>query len=212
MPHLGLADQGLAGADSTSGLRDSDIQPGRRLLPSTHRRLVQKGGFDPKLVCCSFFWAFQVQGRDWGSVDGGICQGTLRHMVHFGRFRQPFFLHLLQLLLGEAVAKQRGDYLLGVGLEAFTARGLILGGQRHTPPVGQRDARVPGAPPGPVTCIREAPTLLAQLTDVLLIRVLPEAGGVDGVVTGGSGVLRWAAQLPPQSDEHGGNNDEQGEG
>lgn len=47
-------------------------------------------------------------------------------MVHFGGLGQPFLLHLLQLLLGKAVAKQGRDDLLSVGLEALTARGLIL--------------------------------------------------------------------------------------
>lgn len=133
-------------------------------------------------------------------------------MVHLGGFRQALLLHLLQLLLGQAVAEQRGDDLLGVGLHALAARGVVLGGGGHAAPVGQGDAHVPRAPRGPVARVREAPALLAQLADVLLVRVLPEAGGVDGVVPGGRAALRGAAELPPQRDEDRGEDDEQAQG
>lgn len=218
VPRLGLADNGLAGADG--GLHKREVQPGGRPVPGARRgRLLQERGLDPELGGRGVLRDLRVPGGGGsgggGGVDGGVRQGTLGHVVHLGGLRQAFLLHLLQLLLGQAVAEQGRDDLLGGGLEALAAGGVLVRGRRRAPPVGQRDAQVPGAPGAPrrpVPRVREAAARLAQLADVLLVRVLPAAGTVEGVGPGGGAARGGAAQLPPQRDEHGGHNDEQAQG
>ena len=219
-PHLRLAEEGLAGADGAAGRREWMVQPGGGPVSSTHGGgVLQERGFDPKLASRSFLGALGPSGGrcccccgGGGGIDGRVRQGALGHVVHLGGLRQAFLLHLLQLLLGQAVAEQGWDDLLGVGLEALAPRGLVIGGCWHAPPVGQRDAWVPGAPRRPITRIREAAARLAQLTDVLLVGVLPAARPVQRVVAGGRAALGGAAQLPPERDEHGGHDDEQAQG
>lgn len=151
-PHLRLAEEALAGADGAAGRRERVVQPGGGPVPGADRgRLLQERGFEAELAGRGFFRALGAsRGRGDGGVDGGVRQGALGHVVHLGGLRQAFLLHLLQLLLGQAVAEQGWDDLLAVRLEALAARGLVIGGRWHAPPVGQRDALARGAPRRPV--------------------------------------------------------------
>lgn len=60
VPHGGLPDHRLAGADGATGGTQRVVQPGGGRGQGTARRLLQKRGFDPELVCRGFVWAFYV--------------------------------------------------------------------------------------------------------------------------------------------------------
>lgn len=165
--------------------------------------LVQKWRFDPKFVCRCLLLVFTTQGKHRGGTNNCVREGILRDVVHLGGLSQTFLLHLFQLLLCQAVAENWRDYFLGIWLKVLTSRGIIFLGKLQASPVGQRnvDRGIPS--------LSKAVPLLVSLANVLFIGVFAEAGGMDRISADSSAALLSSAELPPEGDKNGGEDDEQ---